>query len=109
MQLQSALHLCCCGCGNEVIIPFARDQWVMTFDGSVSIRPSIGNAGFPCRSHYFLTRNQVQWAPNLTDEGIERAKLGRRIVEELPAVSSERAPWMEHLIGWVRRRPKRSK
>ena len=31
-------------------------------NGTVSLRPSIGNWQLPCRSHYFIVRNRVVWA-----------------------------------------------
>jgi hypothetical protein len=58
----TVLHLCCCGCGSEVVTPLSPDSWSVTFDGqSVSLRPSIGNWSFPCRSHYWIDRNTVRW------------------------------------------------
>lgn len=58
----TAVHLCCCGCGNEVVTPLSRSGWTLTFDGTVSLRPSIGNWSFPCQSHYWIDRDQVTWA-----------------------------------------------
>ena len=56
-------HLCCCGCGNEVVTPLDPADWQMTFDGkSVSLYPSIGSWGLSCQSHYWIHRNQVRWA-----------------------------------------------
>lgn len=53
-------HLCCCGCGEEVIAPLAPAQWAITFDGdTVSLNPSIGNWSLPCKSHYVIRRNEV--------------------------------------------------
>ena len=58
-----ASHLCCCGCGHEVVTPFGRHDWKLTFDGvSVSLSPSIGNWRLPCRSHYWIQQDQVRWA-----------------------------------------------
>lgn len=60
MEYGTAVHGCCCGCGEQVVTPFSPGGWKMTFDGeSVTIRPSIGNWNFKCRSHYFITEN---WA-----------------------------------------------
>ncbi|MGI5238789.1 DUF6527 family protein [Dactylosporangium sp. CA-139066] len=66
----TAAHLCCCGCGNEVVTPLSRSQWVLTLDGRVSLRPSIGNWALPCRSHYIIERGQVQWARTFTESQI---------------------------------------
>ena len=58
------MHLCCCGCGNEVVTPLNPDGWRLTFDGeSVSLHPSISNPDMDCRSHYWITRDKVCWVP----------------------------------------------
>jgi hypothetical protein len=67
----TAVHLCACGCGAEVVTPFSPTDWALTFDGeSVSLRPSIGNWSYPCRSHYVLHCNQIRWAPAWTEDQI---------------------------------------
>jgi hypothetical protein len=69
----TAVHLCCCGCGHQVITPLRPNRWNMTFDGeSVSLMPSVGNAGLPCRSHYVIRRNRIVWHDDLTLDAIAR-------------------------------------
>lgn len=64
-------HKCCCGCGREVVTPLSPTDWQLTFDGrSVSLYPSIGNWNYPCRSHYFITCNRVEWAPGWSEDEI---------------------------------------
>ena len=71
----TVLHLCCCGCGNEVVTPLDPTDWHLTFDGrSVSLSPSIGNWSFDCQSHYWVTRNQVRWSRQLTKKEIRKAR-----------------------------------
>jgi Family of unknown function (DUF6527) len=56
----TAIHSCCCGCGEEVVTPLTPTDWRMTFDGeTVSLHPSIGNWQLPCRSHYVIDRGRV--------------------------------------------------
>ena len=56
----TAVHSCCCGCGDRVVTPFTPTDWRMTFDGaSVSLDPSVGNWNQKCRSHYVIQRNRV--------------------------------------------------
>jgi hypothetical protein len=56
----TAVHSCCCGCGQEVVTPLSPSGWKLIFDGeTVSLSPSIGNRNFECRSHYFIERNTV--------------------------------------------------
>lgn len=71
MRYATAVHLCCCGCGREVVTPFSPAQWHITFDGeSVSLRPSIGSWNLPCRSHYVIRKGRVLEAPSWSDEEV---------------------------------------
>lgn len=59
----TVVHRCACGCGEEVVTPLGPAEWKLTYDGrTVSLAPSIGNWGLPCRSHYWIVEGQVQWA-----------------------------------------------
>ncbi|MEO3862100.1 DUF6527 family protein [Acrocarpospora sp. B8E8] len=56
-------HLCCCGCGQEVITPLSPAQWSLTYDGEkASLAPSIGNWGLSCQSHYWIHKSKVHWS-----------------------------------------------
>jgi hypothetical protein len=33
IQYATAVHKCCCGCGEEVVTPLSPTSWQMTFDG----------------------------------------------------------------------------
>lgn len=62
-EFATAVHLCACGCRKEVVTPLSPAGWSLTYDGdSVSLRPSIGNWGFDCRSHYWIKSNDVVWS-----------------------------------------------
>lgn len=68
MAFSTVAHKCCCGCGREVVTPLTPTDWKLVFDGeTVSIRPSIGNWDFPCRSHYLIDRGRVVEARPWTD------------------------------------------
>jgi hypothetical protein len=67
MSLASAIHLCACGCGQEVITPLSPTDWKLYFDGeNVSLEPSIGNWSFPCRSHYWIRGGKVRWSGSMS-------------------------------------------
>ena len=71
----SAIHLCVCGCGNEVVTPLSPKGWKLTFDGkSISLSPSIGNWNFDCKSHYWITNNKIRIARRWEDWEIELAR-----------------------------------
>jgi hypothetical protein len=68
----TTVHKCACGCGKEVVTPLSPTDWKLIFDGkTVSLDPSIGNWSFPCRSHYWIRNNRVQWAENWSQARID--------------------------------------
>lgn len=79
IEFATVMHLCCCGCGNEVVTPLSSAEWKLTFDGeTISLYPSIGNWNFSCRSHYWIRCNQIEWAREWTAQEIgEGRKLDR--------------------------------
>ena len=71
----TCLHLCACGCGNEVVTPLATHGWTLTYNGeSIGLSPSIGNWNFPCRSHYWIRKNKIAWAEAWLDSQIEAGR-----------------------------------
>jgi hypothetical protein len=86
MTFATVVHKCCCGCGNEVVTPLSPADWKLVFDGvSISLDPSIGNWGFDCKSHYWIRRNIVIWAPRWSqkelDTGRARAPMKKKYFE----------------------------
>jgi Family of unknown function (DUF6527) len=72
MDYATAVHSCCCGCGDRVVTPFTPTDWRVTFDGeSVSLHPSVGNWNQKCRSHYVIQRNRVLEAGAWSNTQIE--------------------------------------
>ena len=61
-KFETAIHLCACGCGEKTITPFGSPYGWKLIDGKngITLRPSIGNQQFPCRSHYWITNNKVE-------------------------------------------------
>ena len=94
-------HQCCCGCGREVVTPLTPTDWKLTFDGeTVSLYPSIGNWNFPCQSHYWIDRNQVEWAGKWSKNQIAGERARDRLAKErhfkdlraMPPTSTEQPP-----------------
>jgi hypothetical protein len=66
-RYSTAVHLCCCGCGREVVTPLNPAKWRFTESrGTVSLFPSIGNWSFPCKSHYWITDSHIHWASTMS-------------------------------------------
>ena len=71
IPFRTAVHRCACGCGNKVVTPISAADWQLFYDGdTVSLTPSIGNWGFPCRSHYWIKAGQIRWSHAWTDDQI---------------------------------------
>jgi hypothetical protein len=80
----TASHLCCCGCEREVVTPLNPAKWRITERaGTVSLAPSVGNWSFPCRSHYWINANRVQWATAMAPEVIQAVQARDRRDAEL--------------------------
>ncbi|MFJ2058152.1 DUF6527 family protein [Streptomyces sp. NPDC087908] len=70
---RTCAHLCCCGCGHEIVTPLSPAQWSLTYDGeNVSLTPSIGNWSLPCQSHYWIRASRVRWSRHYTPAEIDQ-------------------------------------
>jgi hypothetical protein len=75
IQYSSAIHLCPCGCGNEIVTKISPARWRFTYDGeNISLSPSIGNFSLECRSHYFIEKNKIIWARDWSEERVSRGR-----------------------------------
>jgi hypothetical protein len=100
LPFRTSVHLCCCGCGNEVWLPIRPDRWKLTYDGeTASFTPSIGNWSFPCQSHYWIREGRVVWAPAWSTRRIAD---GRRHAHEhdrgLDAVRDRPRSWWKRAL-----------
>ena len=83
MEYATAVHSCCCGCGERVVTPFTPTDWRMTFDGeSVTLNPSVGNWNQDCRSHYVIERNRIIECGHWSDSRIEAERSRDRRAKE---------------------------
>ena len=75
IRFATASHKCCCGCGQKVVTPLRPTDWKLIFDGkTISLDPSIGNWGFECRSHYWITNNKVRWAAEWAQNEVQAGR-----------------------------------
>lgn len=79
----TAIHKCVCGCANEVVTPLSPNDWKLTFDGkTISLSPSIGNWSFECKSHYWIKKSKIVFAPSWSEMKVKkRRKRKRRYVK----------------------------
>lgn len=74
-KYQTAIHKCCCGCGQEVVTPLSSAQWQVRIVGEkVTLYPSIGNWNSKCKSHYWIKKNRIVWADSMTESQIRQVK-----------------------------------
>ena len=81
MRFGTIVHRCACGCGQEIVTPLGPAEWRLSYDGkSISLAPSIGNWGFPCRSHYWIKNSNVRWARSFSEDEVAlvRKKANKR-------------------------------
>lgn len=101
---RTSVHLCCCGCKNEVWLPIRPNRWEFTYDGeAISLSPSVGNWSFPCQSHYWIRNGRVDWARAWSAAQIDanRQRTRERDVEYVADVG---ATWWRRVVRAVRRR-----
>lgn len=103
----NVLHLCCCGCGTEVITPLSPARWHITFDGeTVSLWPSVGSWSQPCQSHYIIRNNRIvecaPWNEGRIAEGQrgDRAAMAQHLDEREPETQKCR---VRRLFDWLPR------
>jgi Family of unknown function (DUF6527) len=84
MRFHTASHKCPCGCGSKIVTPLSPAGWTLIYDGkTISLEPSIGNWSIPCKSHYWIIKNCIEWAPQWSSERIIRgSRRDRRAIEE---------------------------
>lgn len=117
IEYATTVHKCACGCGKEVVTPLSPTDWKLIFDGkTVSLDPSIGNWGFPCRSHYWVRNNRAVWAEDWSQARVDAKRTHDRRTKEkyyggeqeeamppkpgTPAATAEMLPWWRKLLPW---------
>jgi hypothetical protein len=108
IRYDAVIHACCCGCGEKVATPLSPAEWALTYDGErISLDPSIGNGALACNSHYWITRNEVRWAPPLTKaqtaaaHARDQVAIERHLAPPIQPDSSSRPSWWRRLLRRV--------
>jgi hypothetical protein len=77
--VQHGVHKCACGCGNKVTLPISPAKWRYLWnDERISFWPSVGNHSFPCKSHYWIEQNQIEWTLTMSTGEIEKNRASDR-------------------------------
>lgn len=115
IEYATAVHKCACGCGKEVVTPLTPTDWKLIFDGkTVSLDPSIGNWGFLCRSHYWITNDRAIWAEDWSQARVDASRAqDRRAKDKYYGTDKEQEPtppapetqatvpsWWRKLLPW---------
>lgn len=90
---RTAIHKCCCGCGEKVVTPLSPAHWQIRVTGdSISLHPSIGNWGMACQSHYWIQGNKVVWAGAMSPKQIAAVRKRDRIdqTQQIARVNREK-------------------
>jgi len=75
MGFGTAIHNCCCGCGNKVVTPLSPTDWKLIYDGeNISLSPSIGNWSFPCQSHYWIRSGKIEWSGKFSKDQVDEVR-----------------------------------
>lgn len=102
----TASHKCACGCGMRVVTPLTPTDWkvVREKDATVSLFPSIGNWDYPCQSHYWIRRNQIEWAAKWSRSRIEAGRAVDRAQKAayFGARDTENSDWLSRIVEWLK-------
>lgn len=98
LRYSTAGHMCPCGCGREVVTKLSPARYKITFDGEVSLKPSVAATGLPCNSHYFITRGRVEWHRKLNTTQAAKAQAA-----DATALQAHRSPTVKPRARWWER------
>lgn len=105
-EYMTAAHLCCCGCGEEVVTPLNAAKWQLKLsDGRVSLYPSIGNWEYQCRSHYIIRDNKIIWMSTYSADEIREVQLNdQRAVDFLISQGQDHKPTglLDNIKRWIK-------
>lgn len=108
----TAVHNCCCGCGEEVVTPLTPTDWSAKVEaGRLTLYPSIGNWSFACQSHYWIQKGQVVWSYQLSPTQISEIRRADKRLKDLhfkevnrakhPSFFAWLAQELKALLNWI--------
>lgn len=100
--------LCACGCGVRIDLLVPDSHQIKSENGLATITPSILVCAGSCRSHYFITAGQVEWANEFTPA--QASALMRRQIARHATRDKRRLSWTErcrqivrYVSNWLKR------
>ena len=106
MEYSTASHRCVCGCGKRVVTPLGAADWVLTYDGTVTLSPSVGNGQLACGSHYVIRQNEIRWHRPMTRSSAQRVHAADNVQRAKAYGHPNRiSPWArasQWFKGWLR-------
>ncbi len=103
MRYETAVHLCACGCHTKIVTPFGPHDWALTFDGTVTLHPSVGNGQQACRSHYFIRNDRIDWLPPISKRATQFASNRDRAAHAQHSIPLADKPWWLRIWDHIRR------
>jgi len=94
--------LCACGCGHKVMLLVPDGHQVIADNGLATVTPSISALDAPCKSHYFITRGDVDWFPAFS--AVQAKAIMRQQIERHARNDIKRRTWWQ----WTRQNAAKS-
>ncbi len=102
LKYSTAGHLCPCGCAGVVVTKLSPARYTVSFDGEVSLSPSVAASGLRCNSHYFISRGRVDWRRPLDRRQVARGyAIDRNALRQQQ--DSDGASWSSRLLRFIGR------
>jgi hypothetical protein len=96
-EFEVAALSCACGCGHRVMLLVPDSHQVFEQNGLATVRPSISVCDAPCKSHYVISRGDVEWLPAFSAaqaSSVMRNQIARHVVHD-----GRRRPWISRV--WI--------
>lgn len=104
ISVNTAVHLCPCGCKTEIVTPIDPSEWNFTYDGeTITLHPSVGVWGAKCKSHYWIKRNHVEWSRTYTNIEIDEVRTQESLENQEYYNQLKNEEDQIKKIGWFRR------
>jgi hypothetical protein len=96
-EFEVAAVSCACGCGHRVMLLVPDSHQVSELAGLATVRPSISVCDAPCKSHYVISRGEVEWLPAFSAaqaSSVMRNQIARHVVHD-----ERQRPWIRR--AWI--------